>query len=347
MVHGLRLAELEDKIELLERDKRRNVIVMEGVQESEDKPSPEIVEEFFADLKLDLDTTACDRVYRRGKAPPGPSNNEKPEVVDNNKQPRGPRRPRPIIVSFKQFSDKIRVYKHLRNLQGLDKWDKVFISDDLTEVQQRQLRDLKSLAAYARSQGCNSTVKANCIVLENRKYAYRDLHKLPADLTLEKAKTVVCLDGGGVAFQSEHSPLSNLYPCNVAYRGRVFLSAEGALQHTRALICGKLAEANAIQYERNAYEVKRIAGSLGFSPEWERVVVEILMEILIIKFKTNELCRTCLLETGQRKLFEATGDRVWACGLPLAKIHELKLPTPGKKRTGEALEKVRSTLNAK
>ena len=44
-VHGLRLTELEQKIEMLERDKRRNIIIVEGVIESRDKTSPEVIED--------------------------------------------------------------------------------------------------------------------------------------------------------------------------------------------------------------------------------------------------------------------------------------------------------------
>ena len=299
MVHGLRLAELESKVEQLERDKRRNIIVVDGVPEDAQKPSPKVIEELFADLNINFDTLVCDRIYRRGKAPPEPSGVAKAEVAKGNYNTRATeKRPRPIVVGFKQFEDKIQVFKHIKNLQGLERWTKVYISDDLTETQQRQLRDLKALSSYARNKGHNSNVKANCIIVDGRKFPYRDLHKLPPELTLEKAKTIECLDGNGVAFQSVHSPLSNLYPCNIVYKGNVFLSAEGALQHAQATVCGRLAEACAIQFERDAYEVKRIAGTLGHSPEWDVVVVDVLLEILIVKFKTNKHCRAILLATG-------------------------------------------------
>ena len=63
-IHGARLAEVEKKIEQLEREKRRNIIIIEGVPESEDIPSPEIVDKLFGDLNLTFDTLVCDRVYR-------------------------------------------------------------------------------------------------------------------------------------------------------------------------------------------------------------------------------------------------------------------------------------------
>ena len=341
-VQGSRLADLERKIEQLERDKRKNIIVIEGVAEIDGTSSPDIVDSLFRDLKVGYDTLVCDRIYRRGKNTTGTDDNQKPEVQNNNK--RRERRPRPIIVGFKLLSDKIQIFKHLKNLQGNEKWDRVYINDDLTECQQRQLRDLRSLAAFARGQGHKANVRSNYILVNDRRYTYVEIGRLAPELTLEKAKTLSCLQGKGIAFQSEHAPLSNLYPCNIVYKSIAFLSAEGALQHTRAVVCKKLEVAHAIAAERDPYEVKRIAGVLGHSPEWEAVVVDILVEILMVKFSSNLYCKRALLATGDLSLFEATGDKTWACGLPLSKIHELKLPIPGSNRTGVALEKVRGTI---
>ena len=345
-VHGLRLADLEQKVENFERERRRNVIIIEGVLEREDKHSPEVVDELLADLKVGFDSMVCDRIYRRGKGSRETSDGDKPEAAagHNNKSRREGNVIRPIVVSFRSFESKLAVYKHLKNLQGLEKWDKVYISDDLTECQRNQQRDLRALAAFARSQGFNSSVRANALLLDGRKYQYKDLHRLPPGLSLEKAKTVECLDGDGVAFQSVHSPLSNLYPCNVVYKGKTFLSAESALQYTRAIFCKRFREASAIEFERNAYEVKRLSSSLPHVQEWDNTVLDVLLEILIIKFKTNKHCREVLLATGNRKLFEATGDRFWACGLPLAKIHELTIPAPGRNCTGKTVEAVRDII---
>ena len=346
-VHAIRLAEVEKKIEQLERDKRKKIIVVEGVPESEESPSPEIIDELFRDLKVEFDTLVCDRIHRRGKQPQGTGDGRKPEAAENNKVRRREKRHRPIIVGFKELGDKIQIYKHIKNLQGLERWAKVFINDDLTECQQNQARDLRALAAFSRSKGCPATVRSCCIIVRGRKYDYSELYKLGPELTLEKAKTIECLEGKGIAFQSEHSPLSNLYPCNLVYKGKLHLSAEGALHYTRAVFCRRHEEAKAIGNETNPYEVKRIASTFAHPPEWDGIVVDTLIEILVIKFTTDTHCKKALLATGDRRLFEATGDRIWACGLPLTKIHELTLPAPGKNRTGEAVEKVRSIIRSK
>ena len=68
---NFRLTEIEEKIEYLERERRKNMLLIEGVPEDSKVPSPEIVETLFADLKLNFDTHVCDRIYRRGKEPQG------------------------------------------------------------------------------------------------------------------------------------------------------------------------------------------------------------------------------------------------------------------------------------
>ena len=196
------------------------------------------------------------------KEPPGPSDKNKPEAAATFRV-RRENKPRPIIVGFKNHHDKVQLFKHLKNLQGLERWRNVFISDDLTECQQNQQRDLLALSAFAKSQGYDTKVRSNCIIVNGRKYDYEELSRLAPELTLEKAKTLVCLDGKGLAFQSPHSPLSNLYPCNIVYKGNNFLSAEGALHYTRAIFCKKFEEAKAIHFESNAFEVKRIASTFN------------------------------------------------------------------------------------
>ena len=346
-VHGLRLSELEIKIERLEREKRRNIIVVEGVIEQVDKSSPDIISELFQDLKVDLDLLNCDRVYRRGKEPPKTGEGNGPEVAENNRGRRHEDKPRPTIVGFKVHKDKVKIYKHLKNLKGVERWDRVYVNDDLTELQQTQLRDLRSLSAFASSLGRESTVRACFIWVSGRRYSYEEIGRLAPEITFEKAKTLSFLGGEGIAFQSAHAPLSNLYPCNVIFRGRAFLSSKGALHYTRAVFCDRLVEARDIEFERNAYRVKKIGGAFKHTKEWDAIVEDELLQILVVKFSTNPYCKKALLATANKKLFEATGDRTWACGLPLMKIHELTDPPLGKNRMGKALEKVRDIIRNK
>ena len=69
-----------------------------------------------------------------------------------------------------------------------------------------------------------------------------------------------------------------------------------------------------------------------------------LEDILLDKCTRNQYCRDFLISTGEKKLFEATGDRKWACGIPLSKIDTLTASPPGENRMGKKLESVRSKI---
>ena len=141
--------------------------------------------------------------------------------------------------------------------------------DDWTETQASEQRNLRALAAYAK--GREAAVKAGVLWLEGRRFRYEDLFKLPEDISLLKAKTLNILNGKGVVFQSPHSPLSNLFPCNLTYRGNCFLSAEGAFQFSHAMVAGQEQLAELIKSERRPYRVKKLAREIKLSQDWEDI----------------------------------------------------------------------------
>ena len=350
---GFRMSDIERKIEELERDRRRNLLLIEGVQEEEGESVAEIVDRLFIDLKVSFDTSVCDRLFRRGKRSQGTGDrragngnragtaaaqgvNNVAGAQRNNRGDAAFTR-RPIVIGFVKQVHKAEFFSHLSNLRNSDKWAGVYFTDDYTEIQRNQIRDLRALASFARSAGHVATVKGHFLIVDGSKYLYSELHKLGPELTLEKAKTLEIWEGRAVAFQSAHSPLSNLYPCNVSYRGRKFLSSEAALQHTRATICRRVKEAEEIEGERNAYRVKDVGHRCGTSPEWARMEQEVMGEILLEKFMTNPHCRDVLLATAGKKLLEATGDKKWGCGVHLSRIQGLTDPPPGENLLGKHL----------
>ena len=256
-------------------------------------------------------------------------------------------RPRSIVVVFQSQAEKASLFKNLKNLKDKEEWRNVYFNDDLTEVQANEQRDLRSLAAFAKTKGFAANVRAGALWLDGRKFRYEELHRLPADITLINAKNLHILDDKAVVFQSTHSPLSNLYPCNVTYRGEAFLSAEGAYQFTRATVSGYHRLAQAIKSERNAYKVKSMSYEVKTTQEWEEMAEQVMREILIEKFKRNRFCCSFILATGNRALFEGTGDKKWGCGIPISKAHLISFKNPGKNLLGHLLEETRRVLQSK
>ena len=66
---------------------------------------------------------------------------------------------RPIMVTLKSENDKLKILNNLRALHGLDKYKGVTISEDLT---QEQRKDIKDLSQEARKR--NNEEKSICYV---------------------------------------------------------------------------------------------------------------------------------------------------------------------------------------
>ena len=79
---------------------------------------------------------------------------------------------------------------------------------------------------------------------------------------------------------------------------------------------------------------------------WKEKVPEVMFPILMEKFKQNEGPRRILLNTGSRRLGEATTERYWGVGMKLADKNVLNVEKwSGENIVGNLLEKVRTELN--
>ena len=346
-VHGSRLQELEDRIELIERERRRNVLVIDGLAEKEGERTREVVRRIFEDLNVEFEASVCTGIFRRGKWGGDNAGNKRETAREGDNGPKYDSRPRPLVVIFPSVAEKAAIFRNLKNLQGKEEWSKVYFNDDLTETQANEQRDIRALAAFAKTKGYDAKVKAGNLMIDGRSYKYHELNKLPNDISLLKAKTLHILDDKGIVFQSQHSPLSNLYPCNLIYRGEVFLSSETAFQYTRAKVCGQEREAQLIKAERKAFKAKFIAKRVKSTREWEEMSEQVMKEILLEKFKRNKFCAQILASTGERALFEGTGDTKWGCGIPISKAGLISFKNPGRNILGHMLEEVKRVLAQK
>ena len=321
--------ELEEKIEQLEREKRRKTILIEGVKEIEVNKPENVIIDLFRDVGLERGLGDVDSFYRRGR------------FDETNPKPR------PIVITFIRMSDKILLFRNLHKLKNNNDWKHIYVNDDLTELQLSEIRDLKALNALARSQGTNSFMKGNCLVIEGQKYNAFNMDKLPENLTMEKAKNRLVDGEKGLAFQGHHSVLSNMASCNLVYDGHLFTSSEAAFQYKKAKICKANREEKSIQ-KANAYKAKSIGRSIKENKEWESKKVEVIYEITKEKFRQNSEMRDKLIATGDLNLYEATPSKYWGCGLSMTRLSEISEgKIPGQNKFGKILEKVRNELKNK
>ena len=320
------LKDLEDKIEMMERDKRRKTILIEGVEERPENTPENVVIDLFRDIGLERGLGDIDTFYRRGK------------LTENSQ------RPRPIVVSFLRLSDKHLMFKSLYKLKENKAWKFIYINDDLTERQLSDIRDLKALNALARSQGTNSFMKGNHLVINGQRFNSENLDKLPKNLSMEKTKNRLVDDKKGLAFQGHHSVFSNMAECDLIHGGHLFTSSESAFQYEKAKICGAKKEEREI-LKAGSYKAKSIGKSIKENKEWEAKRLDIMYNITLEKFKQNDDMKAKLVATENLRLCEATPSKYWGCGIPMSKLNEIKEGNIcGANKMGQILEKIRSEL---
>lgn len=128
------------------------------------------------------------------------------------------------------------------------------------------------------------------------------------------------------------TPLSNMYPCKIKLNDLTFLSSESLYQ---ALKCpSRLNEFTSL----NGYQAKRLGKTVQLLPNWEEIKLQVMEEILYMKFTQNQELKEYLLSTGSKLIIERNEwrDSYWGVykgyghnhlGRLLMKIREELRPT--------------------
>ena len=137
-------------------------------------------------------------------------------------------------------------------------------------------------------------------------------------------------------FRDDYYFLSNFYPCQVNYNGKLYQSTEAAFQAQKSLD-------EAIQWKftgLSARDARTVGKKIELRPDWEEVKDGIMEEILCVKF-SNPVLREKLLETEGMYLEETNGwhDNYWGnCTCDNCKH------IPGKNTLGKILMCIRDKI---
>ncbi len=150
-------------------------------------------------------------------------------------------------------------------------------------------------------------------------------------------------------FKGYEHPMSNFFRVDegIQWKNKMFDSTEHAFQWERAMYFGEPDLAEEIRLAIHAGAAKAIADRFlppdGEDEVWDSIAPEIMKDINRIKMETSEIARNTILETGEALIAEATGDTVWACGLP-KEIAQDTVPRffKGKNKLGKILMELRA-----
>ena len=164
------LEKLEKKYERDEEELKRCLLLLDGVNERDNKRPVAVIEKLLSDLEINFKDCDIKSTYRIGPLKTGIS------------------RPRTIKVHFTSPSMKGEIFKNIGKLRKVVTWKGVHLSDALSNKELREVKDLRCIYAAGKAQGLDIKMKGNVLVIDGIRLSYRDIDHLPYGLTMESVK---------------------------------------------------------------------------------------------------------------------------------------------------------------
>ena len=161
----------------------------------------------------------------------------------------------------------------------------VHISVSVTIEEQKRRRDMRCIDAAGKARGVDVKLKVKIVTTKD-----------------------------GVAFQSHHAYLSNMFPCKIMFEGVEYKSAELLYHPNTAKHHNRFDLVNRIIKAKDGYATKRIAEEIDFADDWDEVKLKIMCKVINLKFDPHDGLRDKLLATIGH-LYEATKGDSFSCGL--------------------------------
>ena len=313
--------QLQERLEKLELYSRRDNLIITGLQETEDENPAEVVAEFFSTLVEDtIPIMRCHRLG--GKSSSGAS-------------------PRPMIVRFTSYTDRMTIWGKRFNLKGRDVWLKEDFPDSVEAKRQRLYPILKE----AKKAGMKAKLVVDKLVVEGITYTVENLASLPERLQPGAISTKRTKKH--VLFYGRHSKYSNFHPCSIRDNGLLYNCAEQMYQHKKATEIGDVHSARKIMAASNPRDQKRLGDKVKPpSVSWIAENGERLMkETLMAKFKQNDSLKQDLLSTCGLCFVECNPyDTYWSCGMKLSDSAGNPSNWTGENKLGLCLDETRRAL---
>lgn len=145
------------------------------------------------------------------------------------------------------------------------------------------------------------------------------------------------------SFNGRYRFLSNFYMCPVEYQGIVYPSSEHAYQAAKTLDVDARQKIAALE---TANESKKAGQIVEKQPGWEEMKVQVMEEIVLLKFQQNGDLRLKLLGTGLQELVEGNTwhDTFWGV-CHGGRRCSCKSEPNGRNELGQILMRVRTQLS--
>ena len=263
--------------------------------------------------------------------------------IDNiHRLPASGKGPRPVIVKFVSYMDRMLVWNNRYLLTNSDL--KVSIREHFSKEMEANIRILLPIRRAAIQQKLKVRLNSDKLYINNQLFTTETLHLLPTSLKPENIAVREIEDH--IFFFSGHTPLSNHFPSSFTIEGINYSHSEQYIQSQKAKLFQANEVATNIMKSTNPVEMKHLAAKIpNFNKErWEEHSPQIGYDAILNKFDQNIKIRNILTSTGEKVLVEASPyDKWW--GIGLSKDFDqimAKKSTWGHNLQGQILMKVRS-----
>lgn len=152
-----KLAEMTEKADYLEGQIRRNNLVVDGIPETQNESWKEVEDKvkYVIKEKLHLDSSqmVIERAHRTGN-PSGYSE----------------KRPRPIMVKFLRYKDKMAVLGKTKDLKGTN----IYVNEDYTEAVRQKRKELIPAMKAARERGDIAYIRHDKLIVHHPARMHKD-----------------------------------------------------------------------------------------------------------------------------------------------------------------------------
>ena len=252
----------------------------------------------------------------------------------------------PIIVRFKEYSDRERVWTSKTNISDRT----LSIGEDFPKDIAYNRRKLFPVFTKARRVFDKKVVslKADNLLINGKRYTVDNLDELTGELSMktfsERSNDKVVVVGG---IYSNFHPLSNFYSSPITFRNQNYKTLEQGYQHTKALVFGDVATAADIMATNNPALAKKLSYNIkNFKQDaWNTKRHDIMLQLVKAKFNQNPKLADELRATGKKTISESGRHKYFANGLAITNKEILNtLKWTGQSQLGEILMTVRREL---
>lgn len=295
MEHKIRF--LERRLEGQDKQHRRENVVIKGLPEEKEEDCSKVVNDLFS--RLGVGPYHLQRCHRLGQA-----------RKEGNT-------PRPILVRFVSLQDKLTVMGKRAGLKGT----KTFIQDDIPHLMEQTQSQLRPIVQFLRSEhpGKQVGILDDKIRFDGKLYSHDKLHLLPINLSGVGLK----ISDDHVYFAGEHTPLSNLYSCELVIDGGKYSSVEQYYQQRKCLSKNHPDIADKVMSVNNPRESMAIGKAVKVDAEWCRAQGKaILLKALRMKLQQVPAFKDLLKENKGKRFAEATLHPHYGIGHGMGEIRK-------------------------